>query len=239
MNALYLDAPWKYKFDPMQTRQAPFKRLDGSTAMVDMMHYDEFLPSAGSQEWSAVELPYQGDELSMVVIVPEDLRRFETRLTPELLGEVLGAIKEGGIHLSFPKVNFSFHASLKKTLEGLGLASLFTDADFSGITGAAAPRWSPSSTRSSWTSTRTAPRPPPPPAPPSPTLTDRRCRWIGPSCSRSGTSPRERCCSWGAWSIPGCTEERIGGGAEPSRRGLTAATKRAGVTTRPPDPTPP
>jgi serpin B len=139
VNALYLDAPWKYKFDPMQTRQAPFQRLDGTTAMVDMMHYDEFLPSASNQEWSAVEIPYKGDELSMVVIVPEDLRRFETRLTPELLGEVLGAIKEGGIHLSFPKVNFSFHASLRKTLEGLGLASLFTGADLSGITGSAGP----------------------------------------------------------------------------------------------------
>jgi len=137
VNALYLDAPWKYKFDPVSTRPAPFTRLDGTKTMVDMMHYDEFLPSAGTQEWSAVELPYQGDELSMVVIVPEDLRRFEARLTPELLGEVLGAIKEGGIHLSLPKVKFSFHASLRKTLEGLGLASMFTGADFSGITGQA------------------------------------------------------------------------------------------------------
>lgn len=135
VNALYLDAPWKYKFDPASTRSAPFTRLDGSKTMVDMMHYDEFLPSAETQEWSAVELPYQGDELSMVVVVPQDLRRFEARLTPELLGEILGAIKEGGIHLSLPKVKFSFHASLRKTLEGLGLASLFSGADFSGITG--------------------------------------------------------------------------------------------------------
>lgn len=137
VNALYLDAPWKYKFDPMRTRQAPFKRLDGTTVSVEMMHYDEFLPSAWGQEWSAVEIPYQGDELSMVVIVPEDLRRFEARLTPELLGQVLGAIKDGGIHLSMPKVRFSFHSSLRPALEGLGLGSLFAGADFSGITGSA------------------------------------------------------------------------------------------------------
>jgi serpin B len=139
VNALYLDAPWKYKFDPKQTRMSPFTRLDSSTVTVEMMHYDEFLPTAGGQEWSAVELPYQGDELSMVVIVPEDLPRFEARLTPELLGEIVGQIKDGGVHLSFPKFTFSFHAALRKPLEGMGLASLFTGADFSGITGSSGP----------------------------------------------------------------------------------------------------
>ena len=81
-NAMYLDAPWKYKLDPAATRKAPFTRLDGSKVEVDMMHYDEFLPSVVTADWQVVELPYRGDELAMVVIVPTDLRAFEARPLP-------------------------------------------------------------------------------------------------------------------------------------------------------------
>jgi serpin B len=135
-NAMYLDAPWKYKFDPALTREAPFRLLDGSTVSVETMHFNEFLPSAGGDSWQAVELPYRGDELSMVVIVPENLPAFEAGLSAESLGELLEAIKPGGIHLSLPKLEFSFHASLVDAFKTLGLTSLFDGADFSNITGA-------------------------------------------------------------------------------------------------------
>lgn len=137
VNAMYLDAPWKYKFDPASTRMAPFTLLDGTSVAVETMHFDEFLPSAGGDDWHAVELPYRGDELSMVVIVPQDLPSFEAGLSGSGLGEILDAIKPGGIHLSLPKLEFSFHASLVPALRGLGLTTLFEGADFSNITGSA------------------------------------------------------------------------------------------------------
>jgi serpin B len=135
-NAIYLDAPWKYKINRAHTSPAPFQLLDGTQAMVPMMHYDEFLPSASDPEWQAVELPYQGDELAMVVIVPRNLRSFEMQLTPGKLDEVFARIREGGIHLSLPRFKFSFHSSLRQALTGLGLGSLFGGADFSGISAA-------------------------------------------------------------------------------------------------------
>jgi serpin B len=136
-NAMYLDAPWKYKIDPARTAKAPFRLLDGTQATVDMMHYDEFLPSASDPQWQAVEIPYRGDELAMVVIVPSDLRTFEAQLTPQKLGQIFSRIQEGGIHLSLPRFEVSFHTSLKQALTGLGLGSLFAGADLSGITGSA------------------------------------------------------------------------------------------------------
>jgi serpin B len=129
---MYLDAPWKYKFDPKQTRKAPFTLLDGQQVQVDMMRYDEFLPSAWDVDWQAVELPYRGDELAMVIIVPRDLRAFEARLTPQRLDEVFAKIKHGGIHLRLPKFSFTFHAAMQEALSALGLASIF-GGDFSGI----------------------------------------------------------------------------------------------------------
>jgi serpin B len=135
-NAMYLHAPWKYKLDPLHTKPRPFLLLDGSRVDVDMMSYGDFLPSAGGGTWSAVELPYRGDELSMVVIVPQDFRDFEARLTPALLDDITGKLKHGGIHLALPRVKFSFHTSLNSTLTGMGMGSLFAGADLSGITGA-------------------------------------------------------------------------------------------------------
>jgi serpin B len=132
-NAMYLDAPWKYKFDPERTRVGKFRLLDGAFVDVDMMHFDDFLPSASGPGWQAVEIPYRGDELALVVIVPQDLHDFEARLTAERLADVIAQIKHGGIHLALPRLRFSFGASLAEALRALGLRALFEGADFSGI----------------------------------------------------------------------------------------------------------
>jgi serpin B len=134
-NAIYLDAPWKYTFDAALTRPSPFRLPNGSQAMVDMMHFDDFLPSAAGSDWQAVELPYRGDEVSMIAVVPENLPAFEVALTPARLWEIVDAIHDGGIHLSFPRFTFSSHASLKEAFRALGARSLFDGADLSGIGG--------------------------------------------------------------------------------------------------------
>ena len=131
-NAMYMDAPWKYTFDAAATRPAEFYLLDGSSIQVPMMHFNDFLPSAAGDSWQAVELPYRGDEVSMFVVVPEDLQAFEYSLTPARLDEIIGAIRDGGIHLSMPRFSFRFHASLIEQLTALGLDSL-SAPDLSGI----------------------------------------------------------------------------------------------------------
>lgn len=68
VNAVALDAPWEFPFDPDDTRDAPFTRPDGSTVNVPTMHYDEFLPAAVTPDYQAVELPYGGGALSMGII---------------------------------------------------------------------------------------------------------------------------------------------------------------------------
>jgi serpin B len=99
-----------------------------------MMHYNEFLPSAHGTGWEAVELPYRGDEVSMIAVVPEEFAAFEASLTPARVSEIVGAIRDGGIHLSFPRFTFSFHSSLIDSFTELGAPSLFhEDADLSGI----------------------------------------------------------------------------------------------------------
>ncbi len=134
VNAVALDAPWEFPFDPAATRDEPFTRLDGTTGDVAMMHYDEYLPSATTDAYQAVEIPYGGGALSMVVIVPNDLAAYEAALTPESLAATVASITDGGIHLSLPNWTARTHVTLNDTLAAMGMPTAFTAAaDFSGM----------------------------------------------------------------------------------------------------------
>jgi serpin B len=99
-----------------------------------MMHYDEYLPSLLTDDLQAVELPYGGGALSMVVIAPNDLAAFEAALTTESLAKVIDQIEDGGIHLSLPKWTARTHVQMNDTLKSLGMTTAFSDAaDFSGM----------------------------------------------------------------------------------------------------------
>ena len=137
VNAVHLDAPWELAFDPDQTRSGRFTRTDGSAVTARMMHYDQYLPSAVDERWAAVELPYEGGGLSMVVVVPEDFADFEAHLDGEVLQSILGRIEEGGIHLTLPRFTFSTHASLIEPLQAMGVTSAFDagSADFGRMSG--------------------------------------------------------------------------------------------------------
>lgn len=137
-NAVHLDAAWKFPFDPARTDEQPFILPDGTRVDVPTMHYDEYLPTARGADWAAVELPYDGEQLSMTVIVPQDLAAFEQRVDVELLTGILDQIADGGIHLSLPRFTAGTHLGLNDTLADMGMPTAFgADADFSGMTGQA------------------------------------------------------------------------------------------------------
>lgn len=134
VNAVAMDAPWEFPFDPAETRAGPFTLADSTDVTVPMMHYDEYLPSLWTEQLQAVELPYGGGALSMVVIVPTDLAAFEADLTTESLATVIDQIQDGGIHLSMPKWTARTHVQMNDTLKALGMPTAFGPAaDFSGM----------------------------------------------------------------------------------------------------------
>jgi serpin B len=86
-----------------------------------------------------VELPYDGDELSMVILLPDagEFAAFEESLDAERLAAILAERDYGEVALALPKFEFESEFSLNDALAALGMPQAFSvrDADFSGMTG--------------------------------------------------------------------------------------------------------
>jgi len=137
-NAIYFNAAWQTPFAEDATADGSFRLLDGSQVTVPMMHLTESLGYGRGEGYQALELPYDGGELSMVVLLPDEggFARFEEALDAGLLAAALEAIADAQVRLCMPKFEFDSEFSLKNTLAEMGMPVAFSDAaDFSGMTG--------------------------------------------------------------------------------------------------------
>jgi serpin B len=138
-NAIYLNAAWKAPFTE-PTMSYPFHRADGSDVAVPMMLGKRGFAMAAGSGFRAVELPYSGDQLSMVVIVPDagTFPAFEAALTVDGLSSIIKSLAPSTDGLLLPKFQFTLAVSLRDTLSALGMPAAFVAdiADFSGIDGA-------------------------------------------------------------------------------------------------------
>jgi serpin B len=132
-NAIYFKAPWAKKFHPADSQ--PFTRVDGSVVSAPAMATTKIGTYGEGPGWRAASIPYLGNELSMVVIVPDDVTAFESSLDGDELGAILQATQQQLATLQMPKFGFRTEAALKPLLSALGMPLAFADdADFSGIT---------------------------------------------------------------------------------------------------------
>lgn len=138
-NAVYFNAAWRYPFEKAATQPRPFTRLDGSRADVPMMSQVKGLPYARGDGYQAVELPYDGGELSLVVLLPDvgTFEQFERSLSPERVEAGLKALKPRPVALTMPKFSYQSSFGLAEILSGMGMTSAMApgQADFSGMDG--------------------------------------------------------------------------------------------------------
>ncbi len=139
-NAIYFKAAWLFPFEKDATTDGPFTLLDGSRVAVPMMTQNmEPVPFAKYDDYQAVVLPYTGNTVDMVVIVPNAGRfdAIERRLSPGFLKNVRSATGRGSATITMPRFDFESDVPLTDLLPDMGMPDAFRDgtADFSGITG--------------------------------------------------------------------------------------------------------
>ena len=134
-NAIYFSAAWSEPFDASDTADRPFQTPTGVAQVPTLYQRAEMRYGAG-EGFRAAEIPYDGEQLSMVVIVPDDLATFEAHLTGSTFTSITSVLTHHEVQLTLPKFRFDAPLGLKETLQALGMVDAFTEAaDFSGIDG--------------------------------------------------------------------------------------------------------
>jgi len=133
-NAIYFMASWEREFDPADTTEAPFTALDGTASTVSMMEQNLRTNYADLPNAQAIELPYVGGDVSMVLLVPDDgaFETVQTALSGSTLFGVFEALDTARGDLRMPKFEFEFDAELSKILGAMGMGEAFRpEANFS------------------------------------------------------------------------------------------------------------
>ena len=137
-NAIYFNAAWQYPFEESMTMDGPFYLLEGSKITVPVMQQTENFGYTDGEGYQAVELPYDGRELSMVILLPrkDNFKQFEGSLDYQLVAPLIKALEYQRVNLTMPKFEFESEFGLSDTLAAMGMPVAFSaSADFSGMTG--------------------------------------------------------------------------------------------------------
>lgn len=139
VNAIYFDAAWLHPFDAESTYQDTFHLLGGGGVAMPMMRQEEAFAYAEGEGYQAVELPYDGQELSMVILLPRlsQFEAFESSLGAGRVSGILRNLHPEDVRLTMPRFTFDSSFELAQTLSAMGMpdAFLYRVADFSGMDG--------------------------------------------------------------------------------------------------------
>lgn len=138
VNALYFKADWKYQFP--SSEQQKFYITKENSKDVDMMYITEDLKYKHDTNLGAqiVEIPYKGDEYSMIIMLPDEvegLRDVENKIAGSNFENIMDGLWKVEVNLRLPKFKLEQQIELNDVLQKLGMRTMFLPgrADLSGI----------------------------------------------------------------------------------------------------------
>ena len=138
-NAVYFNAAWESQFKENSTSAGPFHLLDGAEVSIPMMRQTSGFRYASGGDFEAVELPYDGHELSMVILLPAagHFESFEDSLDYGVVESAIDGLQGGQVALTMPRFKMETDFNLNDALSALGMSAAFDppSADFSGMDG--------------------------------------------------------------------------------------------------------
>lgn len=142
-NAIYFNGTWVAQFNPQKTANRPFNITPTQQIDVPTMQLPatDAVGMAELDGLKVLEMPYVGNRLSMIVLLPEKvdgLSQLEQQLKLENLQKWLSSVSSSQypVQVSLPKFKVTGEFELKQTLSQLSMSSAFSDtADFSGMNG--------------------------------------------------------------------------------------------------------
>jgi len=139
-NAIYFKGKWLHPFDEKTTRPQRFSLGPNRQIDTPTMFQTITLGSHQTDELIVLSLPYIGEELSMVILLPkavDGLSRLEQRLDSVSLADSLAQLdsaRKQNVDLYLPRFKLNCRLELAHTLGTMGMRRAFSRAaDFSGI----------------------------------------------------------------------------------------------------------
>ncbi|XP_062986351.1 serpin B6-like [Elgaria multicarinata webbii] len=146
VNAIYFKGNWAKRFRKDLTTEKPFKVSKNETKMVQMMFQKAKFNVTYIADYHThvLEMPYVDNELSMIILLPDEIRddstgleKLEREMTYEKLIEWINPemMDSTEVELSLPKFKLEEKYDLKPVLKSLGMTDAFDEgkADFSGM----------------------------------------------------------------------------------------------------------
>jgi serpin B len=139
-NAIYFKGLWASQFKKANTRDDKFKTSATETVQVAMMHQTGDFPYFENNDMQMVQLPYEGKDLSMIVVLPkkvDGLAALEKQVTAASFTGWIGKLASQEVILALPRFKMTSEFSLKDVLSDLGMPTAFIPgkADLTGMNG--------------------------------------------------------------------------------------------------------
>jgi serine protease inhibitor len=139
-NAIYFKGDWQTQFDKAQTKDEDFHLSPTQTKKVPLMHREGGFNYFNGGTFQMLEIPYQGNELSMVIFLPNDpngLSAWEQSVTASNAQQWVRKLAPvSKVIVTMPKFKTTQQFELGGTLAAMGMPQAFeASADFSGMTG--------------------------------------------------------------------------------------------------------
>jgi serpin B len=139
-NAIYFKGKWEHEFDKKDTKDSPFTTSAGQKVDAPLMFQKEKFKYGETEHAQLLELPYKGNDLSMLVVLPkkvDGLPAVEKNLTAANLEKWAALVRKQEVKTYLPRFKLTEEFQLNSMLAELGMPSAFDDrkADFSGMNG--------------------------------------------------------------------------------------------------------
>lgn len=143
-NAVYFYSEWEYCFGDFTCEEPIFHLLNGKKVTVPMMSMSTIedttikINYASGENWEAVELPYKGKKISMVIILPEygSYKKVESTIENNNFARIIEDLSPVNATVTIPKFTIDGSVELKPVFDILGMHAPFDEtADFFGIDG--------------------------------------------------------------------------------------------------------
>ena len=131
-NAVYFKGDWTLPFTAERTSAQPFYNAIGRASTVQMMQQQSYFSYYEDKHIQVVQLPYKGDDLSMLVVLP----KFNHKLAMQQLTKSLSATKikqwrsglvRQEVDLQLPKFKLDARYQMKTLLADMGMPKAFNN----------------------------------------------------------------------------------------------------------------